>query len=496
MPVSQSISRIVIRCLYLICVWVLLLGLGTGESMGGDLPKIMFVFDASGSMWGDIGGQTKIEAAREVMAKVVPGLPDEVKLGLTAYGHRRKSDCSDIEVVIPMGSDGKAGLLNGVNSLSPKGKTPIADAVKRVADKLKTSEGETTIVLISDGEETCHDDPCSVIKTLKASGIKFILHVVGFGVNTIQKNQLACLADAGGGSYFGAANAAGLLEALETVKKELVQKVAKAKSTKKKAISRLGKLKITMPESARICLANLHLKRVKDGKVIKSIKEPLAESVHPLLAGSYEIIAGFANSNYKPDSEVSFGLVEIIGGEIETFSMGAMVITISDALAAMPAGAVIITRADDPDFILTTPFEGNDYFFYKPKPLPPGSYDFSVHYKRSYLYNTKQTPVNLADDIKITAGKQSVVTLDSGLVINKSEASGMTAWDLVPSGEDTALMRIDNAFNGNFPLWEAYGIPPGSYDIRVYLEGMDEPLPAGEGVVINPGELLMFDTGL
>ena len=34
------------------------------------------------------------------------------------------------------------------------------------------------------------------------------------------------------------------------------------------------------------------------------------------------------------------------------------------------------------------------------------------------------------------------------------------------------------------------------YDLNVLLEGMDKPLPAGEGLTISKGELLSFDTGL
>ncbi len=59
-----------------------------------------------------------------------------------------------------------------------------------VVEHLKTKENETTIILVSDGEETCHPDPCGLVKKLKATGIKFILHVVGFDVNQEQQKQL------------------------------------------------------------------------------------------------------------------------------------------------------------------------------------------------------------------------------------------------------------------------------------------------------------------
>jgi len=60
-------------------------------------PQVVFILDGSGSMWGDAGGQRKIEAAKEVMAKVVTGLPSEVKVGLEAYGHRQKGDSAKVK---------------------------------------------------------------------------------------------------------------------------------------------------------------------------------------------------------------------------------------------------------------------------------------------------------------------------------------------------------------------------------------------------------------
>ncbi len=152
-----------------------------------NFPEVMIILDGSGSMWGNAGSQTKIKAAKDVLHQLIPSLPSEVKLGLTVYGHRQKGRCDDIEIMMPAGSDDRDLLLSKVDSISPKGKTPIADSIKMVVDELKTKENKTTIILVSDGEETCNPDPCGVVKTLKATGIKFILHVVGFDVDSLKK---------------------------------------------------------------------------------------------------------------------------------------------------------------------------------------------------------------------------------------------------------------------------------------------------------------------
>jgi len=75
-------------------------------------PEVTFILDASGSMWGKAGDTTKIEAAKAVLSQIIPGLVQEVKIGLVAYGHLRKGDCKDIEVLINPGSDDRTALLD------------------------------------------------------------------------------------------------------------------------------------------------------------------------------------------------------------------------------------------------------------------------------------------------------------------------------------------------------------------------------------------------
>ncbi|MCD4744654.1 MAG: VWA domain-containing protein, partial [Desulfobacteraceae bacterium] len=135
--------------------------------------NLMFILDASGSMWGQVEGRAKIEIAKEVLTDLIKGLPDDAVAGLVAYGHRRKGDCNDVEELIALGPLNKQAMIAQVQKLNPKGKTPISRSVRLTAEKIKHLEDETTIILISDGKETCDPDPCGLVKDLKASGIKF-----------------------------------------------------------------------------------------------------------------------------------------------------------------------------------------------------------------------------------------------------------------------------------------------------------------------------------
>jgi Ca-activated chloride channel family protein len=175
----------------------------------------ILILDASGSMWGQVDGQTKISAARQAVDAILARWKPDDRLGLMAYGHRTKGDCKDIEMMVPVSRFDPARIRAAVAGLNPKGKTPIADSLRAAAEALKATETKATVVLVSDGIETCAPDPCAVAAELKKAGVGFTAHVVGFDVtDPAAKDQLQCIARATGGVYLDARNAATLATAL------------------------------------------------------------------------------------------------------------------------------------------------------------------------------------------------------------------------------------------------------------------------------------------
>ena len=449
-------------------------------------PEVVFILDASGSMWGKAGSQTKIEAAKEVMAKTVPALPKEVRVGLVAYGHRTKGDCADVETLVPSGSTDRDGLLKKVAALNPKGKTPMAASIKQTAEALKTKENETTIVLVSDGIETCHDDPCGVVKALKQSGIKFVLHVVGFGVDKKASDQLACLAEAGGGKFFTAGDAQSLLAVLDTVKKEVAVKVEEAKTKPVQAASKLGKLEIVLPKSAEKALAGVHIIRAKDGKTVKEAQK--VAGTHPLLAAEYKVVLLFAQPNYRKPDPAEAGTWEVKGGQTTKLELGAVVINIAKGLGDTVAGVGLVDEKSGKAF-MNHHAADNNYYMFMPRAVPPGTYTLTFTFGPS----KKQSPV--AKDIKVSAGQEAVVTLDSGIQLKKAKEN-VQSWQLKPAGGKEAVLNVERRWDNDYPLWKAFPIKPGRYDLWVTVKGMAEPLPVGEGIEIKQGQTVVFDTGL
>lgn len=189
-----------------------------------DREQVMVVLDASGSMWGKVEGKTKIEIVRESYGKLVKSWEEQpIDAGLIVYGHRRKGDCSDIEVITEPKPVDAVSLGRTVYKLNPKGKTPLGEAVRMAAEKLKYKEQKATVILLSDGIETCGVDPCLLGKDLEELGIDFTTHVVGFDIEEKDKAKLQCLAENTGGQYFDAQNEQQLNQALTSTSKKVTE---------------------------------------------------------------------------------------------------------------------------------------------------------------------------------------------------------------------------------------------------------------------------------
>ncbi len=180
-----------------------------------DGSRVILVLDASGSMRAKINGKSKIDIAKQVVGDLVKTWKPDDELGLIAYGHREKGNCKDIEVLREPGKLDASDYMAAVNSLEPKGQTPMTAAVKMAAESLQFTEKKATVILVSDGIENCGLDPCAVAQDLAKMGIDLKIHTVGFGLdNKGAVAQLKCLAEKTGGTYSTANNAEELRNAL------------------------------------------------------------------------------------------------------------------------------------------------------------------------------------------------------------------------------------------------------------------------------------------
>ena len=180
--------------------------------------NIEIILDASGSMKALLGKKTRWDVALETLDQALGALPGDFNVGLRMYGHREASTspktCTDSELVIPIRKLDRKAILARATSFKPKGETPLVYSALQAPSDLEALGGGT-VILITDGEESCKGDPVKAAAELKASGLDIRLNIVGFAVtNPKTQKDLAAFAQATGGLFYAAQDGAALADAL------------------------------------------------------------------------------------------------------------------------------------------------------------------------------------------------------------------------------------------------------------------------------------------
>ena len=107
--------------------------------------------------------------------------------------------------------------------ITPKGKTPLVYSILQSSQDFINIRGGT-VVLISDGIESCEGDIKSIASQLKGSGIELTVNIIGFDIKEEEaRKQLETIAKSTGGIYLDAKDSQELLSSLQqTLKIEYV----------------------------------------------------------------------------------------------------------------------------------------------------------------------------------------------------------------------------------------------------------------------------------
>lgn len=178
--------------------------------------RVLLMLDASGSMAGRQGGETKLAIAQDALLDFARRVEGDAQVALRVYGHRggnRDQDkpvsCRATELVQPFAPHDATAFEAAVRGFQPSGFTPIAAslqaAARDFADGGANAEGNV-VYLVSDGIETCDGDPVAAARALQAADIGVVVNVIGFDVDAQAERQLRGVAEAGGGEYLAAEN--------------------------------------------------------------------------------------------------------------------------------------------------------------------------------------------------------------------------------------------------------------------------------------------------
>jgi Ca-activated chloride channel homolog len=478
------------RCaLVLVVALVLVLSAqinGVGPCRAADVGtgNLIFILDASGSMAAQVQGRIKIDVAKEVLSSLIKDLPMSANVGLVAYGHRQKGDCSDVQELSPLGPINKEELISAIGGIHPKGMTPITFSVQKVAEGLKGIANETTIILVSDGEETCKGDPCALVRELKASGIKFVMHVIGFDVNEKQKAQLSCIARAGGGTYFTARNAA----ELSTVAKKVVEKTEPSTGTLS--------IKATSYAKPLRAYSEIYKNEGEDDKGKAKVAEGWLESgsrTFQLTPGAYDIRIENREDPAKPN--VGFQGIEIESGKViekvADFSGGILKVKVFRNRTPSRAYCAVYKKegtGEQEKEKVTENWTDVEAAGFK---LAPGRYDVMVEDRE----DANKPAVNF-QGVAIEAGKtiEKVAEFSGGTLRIKALRNNepLRAYCVVYKAGGDEDKEAEKVTEGRVELEStSFNFTPGVYDVIVEnQEDPDKPTVIFPGLAIEAGKTL------
>lgn len=183
------------------------------------ITRVLFIFDASQSMYAQWEGSTRMKIAKTLLSDMLDSLVGvkNLEVGLRCYGHQKPSppqDCRDTKLEVDFGKNTIPAIKKRLETLRPKGTTPIAKALESGALDFPTAidDSRNVVILITDGIEECGGDPCAVSRLFQERKIILKPFVIGIGLNEEYKKDFECV-----GTFYDAKNPDQFREILNVV---------------------------------------------------------------------------------------------------------------------------------------------------------------------------------------------------------------------------------------------------------------------------------------
>jgi Ca-activated chloride channel family protein len=190
---------------------LLLPGRAGAEPTGNEpTTRILFIFDASFSMYGQWQSGMKMDIAKRMLSEFLDSLKTipNLEIGFRAYGHQYKlvpkKNCEDTKLEVPLDVPKKAVPLikQKLLTIVPTGTTPIAYTLGQCADDFTPCANcRNIVILITDGIEECDGDPCAISMALQKKGVILRPFVIGIGMDESFIQAFGCV-----GKYFDVSN--------------------------------------------------------------------------------------------------------------------------------------------------------------------------------------------------------------------------------------------------------------------------------------------------
>ncbi len=136
------------------------------------------------------GGNNRLSAAKAAVGSLLASLPRDMDVGLVVFGQCKGAE--NHKFFSPAERPRLTSLLDGIR---PMEGTPLARGIERAGSIVDGRSVPATILVVTDGEDSCGRDPCAAARELKAAKPKVTINVVD--VNGLGEGR--CMAEATGG---------------------------------------------------------------------------------------------------------------------------------------------------------------------------------------------------------------------------------------------------------------------------------------------------------
>lgn len=182
--------------------------------------RILFVLDASQSMYGLWGQEQKMKVASRLLSNLMDSLQhvENLEVALRVYGHQfsvaaGNRSCEDTKLEVPFGGKNFSKIKTKLTEIRPTGTTPIAYSLEQTKNDFPPCANcRNIIILITDGIEECQGDPCAVALALQKNGVLLRPFVIGMGLDLETIDAFKCV-----GNFFETKDAESFQNVLQVV---------------------------------------------------------------------------------------------------------------------------------------------------------------------------------------------------------------------------------------------------------------------------------------
>jgi Ca-activated chloride channel family protein len=165
-----------------------------------DLYRVLFIVDASYSMDRKWGKQTLWEVSQKMVQEFAFHIQKNynVEMGLRVYGHQfplNANNCNDSKLEVDIGKNHAQRIVQKLKQTQFKGTTPLSYSLEKAAEDLGCNSHKNLIILITDGFESCNQNPCAIVEKLLDYRIAVKPIVIGLNLDQKEAEHMQCIGD-------------------------------------------------------------------------------------------------------------------------------------------------------------------------------------------------------------------------------------------------------------------------------------------------------------